>query len=380
MTSYIEEQVASLANEELYEIALDRERMRSRERQSRRHTELLLQGLRGLTTAETAESGLLNILLALNESESLDGSFVLLFSDSGCFEVFSSTLPEFQGTIWRPSAMFERLFTRGRPIIVHDLNQPAEWEDKFELRDKYATAAHAPFRYGRFRAALVCVSREHGLIDYMHASLLFRLGPLLTQALISIENIRKLKSARAELERKSQQLEEALGRATYLAKTDYLTQVYNRRSFYDVAEKELRRSERFNLPISALVLDIDDFKSVNDRYGHSVGDVVLKDLADACRSTLREFDTLARYGGEEFVALLPGADCKQAAGVAERLRQTIAGTCLGGLSPGEWVTVSIGVAEKGPEQCTVDTLIDRADQALLKAKKAGKNRVVLDSD
>ncbi len=242
MNSSIKEKIQNLGREELYETALDRERMRNRERQSRRHSELLLQGLHVLTTSDTAETGLFNILLTLNKSESLTGSFVLVSGANSYFKVFSSTLPEFLGTQWYPAAMFTRMFDRGKPVIVHDPGQTDEWKDKPGLMERYRSAVHAPFRFGPSRAAIVCVNREHGFINYMHARLLYRLGPLLTQALLSIRNIKKLEDARAQLEEKSRQLEEALGKATHLAQTDYLTQVLNRRSFFDIAETELDRS------------------------------------------------------------------------------------------------------------------------------------------
>ncbi len=361
----------------MYEIALDRERMRERERQSRRHSEFLLKGLQVLTGSGTAESGLLNILLTLDQSESLDGSFVLVSARNKHFDVFSSTLSQCRGTVWHSGDMFARLFERSKPIIVHDLNQPEEWGDKGEMRDEFSCAVHAPFRFGDSRAVLVCVSRVHGFMSYGHARLLFRLGPLLTQALLSIQNMRQLKEARTELEKKSKQLETALGEATHLARTDYLTQVFNRRSFFETAEKELRRAQRFDLALSVLVLDIDDFKAINDTYGHSAGDEVLKDLARMCGATLREFDTLARYGGEEFVALLPGTTEDQAGKVAERIRKIVAESPLGGFAQGMGITVSIGVAGMSAKECSVDTLIDHADEALLEAKKKGKDRVVL---
>lgn len=173
-----------LGTEELYEIALDREIMRLRERVLRSHTELMLQGLQKLATSQTAEDGLLNILHALNQSESMDGSFVLVSSPDGSFRVFSSTIAECRETVWHPGPMFERLFSAGKPVILHDLGHSSEWRKQPALMGKYRSAVHAPFRFGTFRAAIVCVSARRGYINYMHAKLMFRLGPLLTQALI----------------------------------------------------------------------------------------------------------------------------------------------------------------------------------------------------
>jgi len=364
-----------LGTEELYEIALDREIMRLRERVLRSHTELMLQGLQKLATSQTAEDGLLNILHALNQSESMDGSFVLVSSPDGSFRVFSSTIAECRETVWHPGPMFERLFSAGKPVILHDLGHSSEWRKQPALMGKYRSAVHAPFRFGTFRAAIVCVSARRGYINYMHAKLMFRLGPLLTQALILIDQVHQLKTAKAELEEKSIQLENALNAATHLARTDYLTQIHNRRCFFDVAEKELRRVRRYNIPLSVIMLDIDDFKAINDQFGHGVGDAVLKEVATLCRSVLREFDTLARYGGEEFVALLPGSTKAQALNVAERIRQAVAKASLNQLPADRKITVSLGVAGKNDPDCDIDALVDEADQALLQAKQKGKNRV-----
>lgn len=377
MTSSVREKIKNPGSEELYEIALDRERMRIRERESRRHSELLLQGLQILTISETSESALFNILLALNRSETLAGSFVLVSGPGSHFDVFSSTLPEFLGTRWYPAAMFTRMFHQGKPIIVHDPGQMAEWKDKPDIAEKYRSAAHAPFRFGRSRAAIVCVSRKHGFINYMHAKLLYRLGPLLTQALLTIENIKELENTRAQLEEKSQQLAEALGKATYLAQTDHLTQVLNRRSFFEIAAKKLHRCCELNLPLSLFILDVDDFKAINDNFGHSTGDSVLTELAALCRSVLRSSDVLARYGGEEFVVLLPEATKDQALNVAERMRQAVMNARLDGLPDEKKVTLNIGVAEKNSPSASIDTLIDQADLAMLEAKKRGKNQIVL---
>ncbi|MDD2604467.1 MAG: sensor domain-containing diguanylate cyclase [Desulfobacteraceae bacterium] len=364
-----------LGTEELYEIALDQEIMRLRERVLRSHTELMLQGLQKLVTSQTAEDGLLNILHALNQSESMDGSFVLVSSPDGSFRVFSSTIAECRETVWHPGPMFERLFSAGKPVILHDLGHSSEWRKQPALMGKYRSAVHAPFRFGTFRAAIVCVSARRGYINHMHAKLMFRLGPLLTQALILIDQVHQLKTAKAELEEKSIQLENALNAATHLARTDYLTQIHNRRCFFDVAEKELRRVRRYNIPLSVIMLDIDDFKAINDQFGHGVGDAVLKEVATLCRSVLREFDTLARYGGEEFVALLPGSTKAQALNVAERIRQAVAKASLNQLPADRKITVSLGVAGKNDPDCDIDALVDEADQALLQAKQKGKNRV-----
>jgi len=244
-------------------------------------------------------------------------------------------------------------------------------------KKNYHSAIHAPFHFGQSRAAIVCVSQHPGFFSYKHAQLLYRLNPLLTQALFSIQNIRQLKNAQEELEEKSKQLQQALGQATHLAQTDDLTQVLNRRSFFDAAEKELQRCYELDFPLAVIVLDIDNFKPINDYYGHSAGDEVLAHLAQICNSHLRKSDILARYGGEEFIALLPETTDNQAAKIAKRMQQAIAKTNLNGLPAGVRITISLGVAEKSSQQCSIEYLVDIADKAMYAAKRQGKNQVAL---
>ncbi|MBU1235597.1 MAG: diguanylate cyclase [Gammaproteobacteria bacterium] len=162
----------------------------------------------------------------------------------------------------------------------------------------------------------------------------------------------------------------------HLAMTDSLTGLHNRRSFLEIAERELSRATRYGNPLAILMLDIDHFKAVNDTHGHRVGDNVLKEFARLCQQTLRTFDTVGRVGGEEFAILLPQTSHEQAVGVAERIRQLVEHARLSlehGL-PLQF-TVSIGVAEVPDTPTNIDTLLNQADTALYDAKRTGRNRV-----
>ena len=162
-----------------------------------------------------------------------------------------------------------------------------------------------------------------------------------------------------------------------LAITDSLTALFNRHHFFTLAEREFDRAQRYKHPLSIVMLDIDDFKHFNDTYGHLIGDIVLRSVADRCRTHLRSVDIVGRYGGEEFIILLPDTGLLQAQQTAERLCQEIAemktDTEKGRLS----LTVSLGVAslEDGVDDLTLEKLIDRADQALYLAKTRGKSQV-----
>ena len=161
-----------------------------------------------------------------------------------------------------------------------------------------------------------------------------------------------------------------------LATTDGLTGVANRRTVLERAAAELGRARRQGEAISFLVLDLDQFKTVNDTYGHQAGDAVLSAAAAACLGSLRASDLLGRYGGEEFLAILPGVGPAEAGVAAERLRAAVAGARVdfGGEAIG--VTTSIGCAgREGAGNETVDELVREADTALYRAKTLGRNRV-----
>jgi diguanylate cyclase (GGDEF)-like protein len=160
------------------------------------------------------------------------------------------------------------------------------------------------------------------------------------------------------------------------ASTDGLTELANRRQFEEALANEISRAERFGGTLALIVADLDDFKQVNDRYGHQAGDDVLRAFADVLRETVRDIDLAARYGGEEFAVLLPQTDLAGAERVAERLRERMEMRLVEPSSDSPFsVTASFGVAAF-PEAGTPAALFAAADEALYRAKSAGKNCVV----
>ncbi len=161
---------------------------------------------------------------------------------------------------------------------------------------------------------------------------------------------------------------------------DQLTGLYNHNFFYTRLEEEFERAVRYELPLSLIMMDIDDFKKVNDTFGHRAGDAVLKDIAAIIKKRGRKTDILARYGGEEFAVILPHSSLKGAADEAERLRSLIERHDCAGLLNTR-VTMSLGVASY-PQNGIRNSgdLVNHADNALYRAKGSGKNRVCVDAE
>jgi diguanylate cyclase (GGDEF)-like protein len=161
-----------------------------------------------------------------------------------------------------------------------------------------------------------------------------------------------------------------------LATVDFLTGLPNRRRFMEQAESEMARSARYKQPFAMAVLDIDFFKKVNDQYGHSAGDAVLKTFGAVCRETLRDSDFVGRIGGEEFAVLFPNTALPEAIKVLERLRSRIAETAVA-IADNQTIniTASFGVAIVSDHGDEIAPLFQLADQALYEAKESGRNRV-----
>jgi diguanylate cyclase (GGDEF)-like protein len=188
-----------------------------------------------------------------------------------------------------------------------------------------------------------------------------------------LEQARKDAVAReAELQRYHQQLEAANARLQELATTDPLTGVANRRVFDQRMSIDFAHARRYGRALAVMILDVDNFKQRNDRYGHDEGDATLKRFAALLARGVREADLVVRYGGEEFVLLLPETNEQQALMMSNRILAMVRGHEWGQ----EQVTVSGGIADLQPSIMRPHELVTRADRALYAAKRAGKDRFV----
>ena len=186
------------------------------------------------------------------------------------------------------------------------------------------------------------------------------------------ENKQK-KKANTSLKELNEQLYE-------LATTDSMTALYNRRFFLESAQKELQRQSRNEFKAVFLMIDIDNFKAVNDTYGHIVGDEVIKSIAHILKDGMRKYDLVGRMGGEEFAMMLIDCDIELAEKIAQRICDTASQTTITYEKKRIGATISIGVSQLSPEDINVEFPIVRSDRALYLAKRAGRNRVVVFMD
>jgi len=165
-------------------------------------------------------------------------------------------------------------------------------------------------------------------------------------------------------------LNESLQRMAYY---DYMTNIYNRRYFFEVSETTIALCKREKKSICIVIIDIDNFKSINDTYGHDIGDEVIKTLAKETTNCIRESDIFARFGGEEFIILLPNTNENNGVIISEKIRSTVENIVFNDIK----FTVSLGVSQMNLEEDSLTDAIKRADNGLYKAKNSGKNKVVI---
>jgi len=164
----------------------------------------------------------------------------------------------------------------------------------------------------------------------------------------------------------------------YLAHVDSMTETLMRRRFFELADVEFSRGKRYGNLLSIMMLDIDNFKSVNDTYGHAIGDAVLIKIATLCKGILRDVDFIGRLGGEEFAICLPETGLKSAFLVAERMRKSIENVTIRQNEHEIKVTISVGLAQLSKQDSSFSVLLNRADRVLYDAKNTGRNKVVMD--
>ncbi|ACK65209.1 response regulator receiver modulated diguanylate cyclase [Rippkaea orientalis PCC 8801] len=204
---------------------------------------------------------------------------------------------------------------------------------------------------------------EQGAVDYVTKP--FKVPELLARV-----------KTHVELKQVQKQLQEACQTMKKLADTDELTGIANRRCLLEFAQREFQRSLRYGTPFCLLMIDVDHFKNINDKYGHPNGDKAIQWVVEIIKLGLREVDFFGRFGGEEFIVVLPQTALGGALEVAERIREAIASQPLTLEQDTVTLTASIGVATYTGEDKTVVGMIQRADKSLYQAKAKGRNQVI----
>ncbi|CAG8864536.1 hypothetical protein PS627_01079 [Pseudomonas fluorescens] len=289
-------------------------------------------------------------------------------------QLYSSLLDSVNAVLWAfdwesrqvlyVSPAYERIFGRPASLVLADFN---EWRDSIYPDD----VDHAERSMAQVLVTGAVEDREYriitpdGQVRWLSDKCFINQQNEPGQRVIIVgiaEDITEKKQLEGELQR--------------LATTDVLTQSSNRRHFFDCARQAFDKAREEGEPLSFLLLDIDDFKQINDSYGHQEGDQVLQRIADSGKAVLRRGDLFGRIGGEEFAAVFPGCTALVAEQIAERLQREIQRLSFSHGQQVYGVTVSQGLTGLTDDDADLDTLFARADAAMYSAKRQGKNQIV----
>lgn len=288
-------------------------------------------------------------------------------------QLFSSLLETVNAVLWAfdwktrqvlyVSPAFERIFGRQVSRVLADFN---EWRDSIYPDDlEYAERSLAQvLLQGAVEDREYRIINAAGEIRWLSDKCYINQQQNGDRVIVVgiAEDITEKKQLEGELQR--------------LATTDVLTQSSNRRHFFECANQAFTAAREDGTPLSFLLLDIDDFKLINDTYGHQQGDQVLQHIADSGKAVLRRGDVFGRIGGEEFAAVFPGCEAEVAEQIAERLQREIQRLSFSHGQERFGVTISQGLTSLRDEDLSLDSLFARADAAMYQAKRLGKNQII----
>lgn len=290
-------------------------------------------------------------------------------------QLFSSLLGSVNAALWAfdwdaqrviyVSPAYERIFGRSAALLLADYG---EWRNSIYPDDvEYAAESLAKvLETGAVEFREYRIIRADGQLRWLSDKCFVSPRPGSAQGKVIVgiaEDITEKKRLEGELHR--------------LATTDVLTQSSNRRHFFECARREFEHARQYGSPLAFLLLDLDDFKKINDQYGHQLGDQVLQRLAQCGANALRRGDLFGRIGGEEFAALFPGCEPDIALQVAERLQREVQRLSFQHDGASFGITVSQGLTSLRAADANLEALYARADAAMYLAKRQGKNQIVL---
>ncbi len=336
----------------------ERVKFEQKAEKARHQAEALQEAMSELASQLDLSQVLRRILLTLKKILDFDSAVLFLKEDEtikvAAARGFTNTASLINKTFPMNNSLLNEVQASGKPLILDDAQQDARFE-RWEGANLVRGWLCVPLiRHKQFLGFLTIDSYVPGAYQQEDALIAQTFAD---EAAIVIEN--------ARLYEKAQQM----------ATSDGLTGIFNRRYFYEIAKKEFERSQRYNTPLSTIMIDIDHFKYINDTYGHAAGDRVLIQFVERMQAELRNTDILSRYGGEEFAILLPETDSEEAFQVAERLRTVVAKDPFTLQAAKPYITISLGVATNETDVALLDLLIDRSDKALYESKQFGRNRV-----
>ncbi|WP_433766385.1 diguanylate cyclase [Pseudomonas putida] len=238
-----------------------------------------------------------------------------------------------------------------------------------------AVSCYSAYRYMTVVSIALVLLPSTFWLMVQPSSLQFGMGvAVLVFASFVCSATRKLSDALETAFRLTREMELAHSISTRAAQTDELTGLRNRRAFFEQAQRLYNHCQNYQLPLCAVMLDMDHFKHINDTYGHQVGDQVLRQMGVVISRSFRDADVYGRLGGEEFAVLLPDTSLEDAQNIAEELVHSIAGLMTG---PVHCITASVGVASMATSDKDLHSLMSNADKALYRAKARGRNQVVV---
>ncbi len=346
------------SREDLREALFDLDRAKRAEQNLRRQYEHLLRGLEVLRRTDSNEEMFDELLELFRETLEFDEAFVLVRQEASTMQPVATTDPRLGDLEWHTGDLTTRALASD-PIAVFNVELVPEWQKLADPGLDVASALHIGIDAETTDALLVGTHPDRGFFSPDHVEIGDRISMVATQAMVN-----------RALRKRTESLEE-------IARTDALTGLHNRHYLQTRLEEEIDRAKRYGGSMTVLYLDLDDFSTLNNTYGHQVGDYALRQIGRILVDQTRQSDVCGRYGGDEFLVILPETSADEARSLATRLARQLGETPLEATTDTPvTLDASLGLAELPDEDPDVATLMRRADEAMYTAKRSNESVVV----